>query len=36
MASRPPDTSPDDPTEAEQDWTFMKRVARRDPDRGLW
>jgi len=24
---------PDEPSRAEPDWTFMKRVARRDPDR---
>ena len=27
------ETWPDDPSEAEPDWTFMKRLARRDPDR---
>lgn len=27
------DTWPDDPNQAEPDWTFMKRFARRDPDR---
>ena len=27
------DTWPDDPSQAEPDWTVMKRLARRDPDR---
>lgn len=27
------ETWPDDPSQAEPDWTFMKRIARRDPDR---
>jgi DNA-binding PadR family transcriptional regulator len=27
------ETWPDDPSQAEPDWTFMKRLARRDPDR---
>lgn len=27
------ETWPEDPSQAEPDWTFMKRVARRDPDR---
>jgi hypothetical protein len=27
------ETWPDDPSRAEPDWTFMKRLARRDPDR---
>ncbi len=27
------ETWPEDPSQAEPDWTFMKRLARRDPDR---
>ena len=27
------ETWPEDPSHAEPDWTFMKRLARRDPDR---
>jgi PadR family transcriptional regulator, regulatory protein AphA len=27
------DTWPDDPSQTEPDWTFLKRLARRDPDR---